>query len=163
MSSADNRATTPSGFSESSASSVSSVSSPNGAGERPATRKTYLTSDRSHIRVPMREVVLTSGDAVVLYDTSGPYTDPDTHIDVHRGLAPLRSEWIHRRGADGHPTTQLARARGGEITPEMEFVALREGVSGEYVRGEIAAGRAVLPANRAHPETEPMIIGRAHV
>ncbi len=123
-----------------------------------ASRKTYLPGSRSDIRVPMREIALSSGDAVVLYDTSGPYTDPDYHPDPHRGLPRLRSGWIAQRTGGG--ITQLSRARAGEVTPEMEFVALREGVSVEYVRREIAAGRAVLPVNVNHPESEPMIIGR---
>jgi phosphomethylpyrimidine synthase len=175
----------------------------------------------------MREVPLSTGDTVVLYDTSGPYTDPDADIDVRRGLAPLRAPWITARGdteeIDGRPVrpaddgrrsradtapglsvagaavdqalaglvgaagpgldgtpeaftiatrrarralagravTQLAYARRGEITPEMEFVAVREGLPPALVRDEIAAGRAVLPANVNHPESEPMAIGRA--
>ncbi|NEE38787.1 phosphomethylpyrimidine synthase ThiC, partial [Streptomyces sp. SID7982] len=65
-----------------------------------------------------------------------------------------------RRSRDGRPVTQLAYARRGEITPEMEYVAIRENVEAEVVREEIAAGRAVLPANVNHPEIEPMIIGK---
>ncbi|MGP4025676.1 phosphomethylpyrimidine synthase ThiC [Actinomadura sp. 3N407] len=158
----------------------------------PAARKTYLQGSRPEIRVPMREVPLTNGDAVVLYDTSGPYTDPGHETDVRRGLPPLREPWIAERGdtapyegravrpgddgrgapvRDGSPprpprratggaVTQRAYARRGEITPEMEFAALREGVPPEFVRDELAAGRAVLPANVNHPEIEPMIIGR---
>lgn len=125
-----------------------------------ASRKTYLPGSRPDIRVPMREIVLTNGDIVVLYDTSGPYTDPDYSPDPYRGLPTLRSGWIAERAAAGGTVTQLARARAGEITPEMEFVALREGVSPEYVRDEVAAGRAVLPVNVNHPEAEPMTIGR---
>src|SRR5262249_39199254 len=127
-------------------------------------RKTYLNGAGPDIRVPMREVRLTTGDAVVLYDTSGPYTDPGYTPDPHRGLPSLRGEWVApRRSANragGGPVTQRAYARRGEITPEMQFVALREGVSPEFVRDELACGRAVLPANVNHPETEPMIIGR---
>jgi phosphomethylpyrimidine synthase len=131
-------------------------------------RKTYLNGARPDIRVPMREVSLTNGDTLVLYDTSGPYTDPGYLPDPHRGLPELRAEWVapRRRAArtsDGSGTgavTQRAYARRGEITPEMEFVAVREGVSPEFVRDELARGRAVLPANVNHPETEPMIIGR---
>ena len=162
-----------------------------------AARKTYLTgASRPDIRVPMREVVLTTGDSLVLYDTSGPYTDPSYQVDVRRGLPALRAKWIAERGdtaeydgrpvrpeddgrrssdplrdqgafpprrprrATGKAVTQRAYARRGEITPEMEFVALREGVDPEFVRQELAAGRAVLPANVNHPELEPMIIGR---
>jgi phosphomethylpyrimidine synthase len=123
-----------------------------------AVRKTYLTDATGELRVPMREIVLSTGDSVVLYDTSGPYTDADITTDVERGLPPLRSGWIEQRG---HRDTQLACARRGEITREMEFIALREGVSAEKVREEVAAGRAVIPANRNHPETEPMVIGEA--
>lgn len=167
----------------------------------PGSRKTYLVGSRPDIRVPMREVALSTGDRVVLYDTSGPYTDPDVVIDVRRGLPPLRARWIDERGdtetyqgrpvrpidngyRDGDPraarnldsvftatrpprrakpgrrVTQMHYARQGIITPEMEFVALREGVPPEFVRDEIARGRAVLPANVNHPESEPMIIGR---
>ncbi|NKZ08113.1 phosphomethylpyrimidine synthase ThiC [Actinomadura latina] len=157
----------------------------------PAARKTYLQGSRPDVRVPMREVPLTNGDAVVLYDTSGPYTDPAAETDVRRGLPALREAWIAERGdtapyegraadlegglrapvredslprrprrATGGAVTQRAYARRGEITPEMEFAALREGVSPEFVRDELAAGRAVLPANVNHPEIEPMVIGR---
>lgn len=118
-------------------------------------RKIYLDGPRPDIRVPMREISLTNGSSVVLYDTSGPYTDPAYTPDLSRGLPRLREAW---RCAGGG--TQLARARRGEITPEMEFVAVREGVTAEFVRDELAAGRAVLPANVNHPESEPMIIGR---
>ncbi|KJE21659.1 hydroxymethylpyrimidine synthase [Frankia torreyi] len=138
-------------------------------------RKTWLVGADPDLRVPMREVVLTTGDSVVLYDTSGPYTDPATDVDVRRGLPPLRARWIAERGntapaggrgalrarPGGGAVTQLAHARRGEITREMEFAALREGLPVETVRAEIAAGRAVLPANVNHPESEPMVIGRS--
>jgi len=160
-------------------------------------RKVYLTGSRSEIRVPMREIPLSGGNPPVrLYDTSGPYTDPDAQIDLKRGLRPLRLPWIlgrgdvdelpgptssYRRRRDEDPAlggvrfasvrrphrakpgcrvTQMHYARRGEITPEMEFVALREGMPPELVRDEVARGRAILPANVNHPETEPMIIGR---
>ncbi|WP_376774020.1 phosphomethylpyrimidine synthase ThiC [Allostreptomyces psammosilenae] len=166
-------------------------------------RKTYRQGSRPDLRVPAREVQLTNGRTVTLYDTSGPYTDPAQPTDVRRGLPPLRDPWIvqrgdteeypgreprpeddglrhtsprgglrnldavfpgrprrPRRGRDGRAVTQLAYARRGEITPEMEFVALRENLDPEVVRAEIAAGRAVLPANVNHPEIEPMIIGK---
>jgi phosphomethylpyrimidine synthase len=136
----------------------------------PGSRKTYLPGPRPDIRVPMREVALSTGDRVVLYDTSGPHADPDVPVDVRVGLPLARAAWIAERddraaaGPAGSAAalagTQLAFARRGEITPEMEFVAVREGVPAEKVRAEIAAGRAVLPANRNHPETEPMVIGR---
>ncbi len=111
------------------------------------------------LRVPSRRVAMTNGDHVDLYDTSGPYTD-DARIDVHSGLQPMRQPWIDaREPADGAPT-QLAWARAGAVTREMEFIAAREGVDVSLVRDEVARGRAVIPANRCHPETEPMIIGK---
>ncbi|MGQ0467511.1 MAG: phosphomethylpyrimidine synthase ThiC [Sporichthyaceae bacterium] len=169
-----------------------------------AFRKTYLQGSRPDLQVPMREVHLTTGDKVVLYDTSGPYTDPTVETDIRSGLAPIRAAWISERGDtidydgrtahpkdDGYadaarrdkglsgldavfqgtrrprraadpdqPVTQLAYARRGLITAEMEFVALREGVEAEFVRSEVARGRAIIPANVNHPESEPMIIGR---
>jgi phosphomethylpyrimidine synthase len=121
-------------------------------------RKTYLTGSRPDLRVPVREIPLTNGETVTLYDTSGPYTDPAFTVDLANGLPALRAEWIAARNG-GH-RTQRGYARHGTITPEMEFVALREGVTPEFVMQELAAGRAVLPANVNHPETEPMIIGR---
>jgi len=163
----------------------------------PAARKIYITGSRPDIRVPMREVELEAPNPPIrLYDTSGPYTDPEEKPDVRLGLAPRRLHWIHERGdveelprssseyrrareADpelgslrfshtrkplraqaGKRVTQLHYARRGEITPEMEFIALREGVAPEFVRDEVARGRAIIPANINHPETEPMIIGR---
>ncbi len=164
----------------------------------PGSRKTYLPGSRPDLRVPMREVVLSTGDSIVLYDTSGPYTDASLRTDIRLGLPRLRQSWVAKRADtqeyDGRPVqpvddgrraqdhrdldsvfaatnrprralpgrvvTQLAYARRGEVTPEMEFVALREGVSVEHVRSEIARGRAVLPANANHPESEPMVIGR---
>ncbi|MET0135308.1 MAG: phosphomethylpyrimidine synthase ThiC, partial [Kibdelosporangium sp.] len=103
---------------------------------------------RPDIQVPFVEVELSGGnDPVRLYDTSGPGSDPEA------GLPPLRASWTRGR-------TQLAAARAGEITPEMEFAAIREGVEPSLVRDEIAAGRAVLPVNRNHPESEPVIIGK---
>src|SRR6059036_2584469 len=160
-------------------------------------RKIYLTGSRPDIRVPMREIALSGGNAPVrLYDTSGPYTDPAADLDLKRGLPPLRLAWIlgradvqelpgpssvYRRSREENPAlggvrfasvrrplraspgrrvTQMHYARRGEITPEMEFIALREGVPAELVRDEIARGRAILPANVNHPETEPMTIGR---
>ncbi|MFB7555680.1 phosphomethylpyrimidine synthase ThiC [Streptomyces brevispora] len=184
------------------------------AGKSIGWHKGYVQGSRPDLRVPVRQVHLTNGKDVTLYDTSGPYTDPAIDTDVRRGLAPLRESWITgrgdteeytgraarpeddglkhtsprrsplpersgegaeglrnldavfpgrprrpRRSRDGRPVTQLAYARRGEITPEMEYVAIRENVAPEVVREEIAAGRAVLPANVNHPEIEPMIIG----
>jgi phosphomethylpyrimidine synthase len=118
-------------------------------------RKAY----RGELRVPMREVPLTNGDVVTLYDTSGPYTDPDHPLDLQTGLPHRRADWIARRKPVNGAVTQLAYARAGEITTEMEFIAEREGLPAELVRDEVAAGRAVIPANVNHPESEPMIIG----
>src|SRR6059036_2167421 len=163
----------------------------------PASRKIHVTGTRPDIRVAMREVTLSGGEPPIrLYDTSGPYTDPDTHTDIKMGLTPMRLPWIlgradvdelsgpsslYRRDRESDPAlggvrfasvrrplraktgrrvTQMHYARRGEVTPEMEFVALREGVAPERVRDEIARCRAILPANVNHPETEPMIIGR---
>src|SRR5437899_12417068 len=160
-------------------------------------RKIYLAGSRSDVRVPMREVALSGGEPpLVLYDTSGPYTDPDTRTDIKRGLPPLRLPWVRGRGdVEGLPgptsqyrrqrdedpllggvrfasvrrplrarpgkvVTQMHYARRGEVTPEMEFVALREGMDAAFVRDEVARGRAIIPSNINHPESEPMIIGR---
>jgi phosphomethylpyrimidine synthase len=111
-------------------------------------RKVYVEGSRPELRVPFSEVLLSDGNEPVrLYDTSGPGSDPAV------GLPPLRAPWR------GEFRTQLAAARAGVITPEMEFAAIREGVEPSVVRAEIAAGRAVLPANHNHPESEPMVIG----
>ncbi|WP_297190430.1 phosphomethylpyrimidine synthase ThiC [uncultured Porticoccus sp.] len=195
----------------------------------PASQKIYLSSEsRPDVRVPVREISLTDGTAVTVYDTSGPYTDPEVDIDVHRGLPDLRGAWIEARGDtefyegreiapidNGHEeqdkafrfynealqrqprrakaggnVTQIHYARQGIITPEMEFIALRENqarealnneftteernkrlagnamgaklqpITPEFVRKEVAEGRAIIPANINHPELEPMIIGR---
>ncbi|MFI6030101.1 phosphomethylpyrimidine synthase ThiC [Amycolatopsis magusensis] len=110
----------------------------------------------SGLRVPARRIDLSTGDHFDVYDTSGPYTDPDVTIDVHSGLHRLRAGW-----ADGREhNTQLGWAKAGVITREMEFIAARERVSPEFVRDEVARGRAVIPVNRRHPESEPMIIGK---
>ena len=104
--------------------------------------------------VPFRRVHLSTGEHFDLYDTSGPYTDADAVIDLQKGLPP-------RAGIVRDNGTQLQRARNGEITAEMAFIAEREGVPAELVRSEVARGRAVIPANHNHPESEPMIIGKA--
>ncbi|WP_350278984.1 phosphomethylpyrimidine synthase ThiC [Kribbella sp. HUAS MG21] len=111
---------------------------------------------RGELGVPARRVHLTNGEHFDLYDTSGPYTDASASIDVQAGLPALRREWIAGR----EPRTQLGHARAGVITEEMRYVALREGLDPEFVRAEVARGRAVIPANRCHPESEPMIIGK---
>jgi phosphomethylpyrimidine synthase len=111
---------------------------------------------RGELGVPARRVHLTNGEHFDLYDTSGPYTDASAQIDVQSGLPALRRDWIGAR----EPLTQLAHARAGTVTEEMRYVAVREGVDPEFVRSEVARGRAVIPANRRHPESEPMIIGK---
>ncbi|MBU6424041.1 MAG: phosphomethylpyrimidine synthase ThiC [Chloroflexi bacterium] len=147
----------------------------------PFQRKVYAVGSRPDLRVPMREVVLSPTPAthgaetnppIRLYDTSGPYTDPAVVTDARRGLPKLRAAWIRERGdveetpsgalraKAGCAVTQLHYARRGEITPEMEFIAIREGVDPALVRDEVARGRAIIPSNVNHPETEPMIIGR---
>ncbi|MFF1817106.1 phosphomethylpyrimidine synthase ThiC [Kribbella sp. NPDC058245] len=111
---------------------------------------------RGELGVPARRVHLTNGESFDLYDTSGPYTDASAQIDVQSGLPALRREWIAGRTN----LTQLAHARAGTITEEMRYVALRENMDPEFVRSEVARGRAVIPVNRNHPEVEPAIIGK---
>ena len=108
------------------------------------------------IRVPVRRIGLSNGEHHDVYDTSGPYTDADAEIDVRAGLPALRAPWISSR----EPGTQLSYARAGVITTEMRFIAIRERCDAELVRSEVARGRAVIPANVNHPESEPMIIGK---
>ena len=112
------------------------------------------------LRVPFRRIGLTNGEHLDVYDTSGTYTDTSAEIDVQAGLPALRAPWIEAREPVGGAVTQLAYARAGVITAEMRFIAEREGVSAELVRDEVASGRAVIPANRCHPEAEPMVIGK---
>jgi phosphomethylpyrimidine synthase len=186
-------------------------------GALPGSRKIWLAGQTHDIRVPCREIAVSSEAPLVVYDSSGPYTDPGATIDIARGLPDVRGAWQQERGdvapyagrtvtpadngfASGarltpafpmqrmplratgdRAVTQLAYARAGIITPEMEFVAIRENegrvaasvrdgesfgadlpdlVTPEFVRAEIAAGHAILPANINHRELEPMIIGR---
>ncbi len=110
---------------------------------------------RGELEVPVREVTLTNGERLDLYDTAGPQGN-----DVSVGLPPLRRPWVQARGHDPVCNTQMHYARKGMITREMEFVAVREQVTPAFVRDEIASGRAVLPSNVNHPESEPMVIGR---
>ena len=117
-------------------------------------RKVF-SSTESGLRVPFRRIELTNGEHLDVYDTSGPYTDDSTTVDVHSGLLRTRAGWQDGR----EHNTQLGWAKAGAITREMEYIAHREGVSPEFVRDEVASGRAVIPANRCHPESEPMIIG----
>jgi len=121
-------------------------------------RTARLTADgpETTLHVPVREVALGGGEpSLRLYDTSG----PQGH-DVRAGLPKLRADWIAARRRTGMVGTQLYYARRGEVTPEMEFVAAREGLPADFVRAEIARGRAIIPSNINHLELEPMIIGR---
>ena len=145
----------------------------------PHSEKVYLQGKHyPFLRVGMRRVSLmptitvTDGKEtrhnnapVFIYDTSGPYSDPDVDIDLERGLPRLRETWMPERKG-----TQRYYARHGIVTPEMEYVAIRENMNNEalgissyitpeFVREEVAAGRAVIPCNHRHPEAEPMIIG----
>ena len=152
-------------------------------------RKVYSApDDHPNLEVPFREIALADGATFRFYDTSGPYTDTAATIDVNRGLPPLRAEWIAERATlPNKPVTQLELASAGIVTQEMIYIAHRENigrereaeeaearladgenfgaslpafVTPEFVRQEIARGRAIIPANINHPESEPMIIGR---
>ncbi len=121
----------------------------------PSSRRVY----EGELGVPFREITLTGSEAPLrVYDTTGP-----ENPDPRRGLPKRRQEWIEARsraeGFDGNHS-QMHYARRGIITEEMRFCALRERVTPEFVQGEVARGRAIIPANVRHPETEPMIIGR---
>ena len=201
----------------------------------PASKKVYVQGSRADIRVPFREITLTDtplgltqngkqdsfekNEPILVYDTSGVYTDPSVHIDLNQGLPKLRETWIAerddtdvldgltsdfgkarlndirtadirfahiakpRRAKRGKNVTQMHYARQGIITPEMEYIAIRENgkqragvdlrqhqgenfgasvreITPEFVRQEVAEGRAIIPCNINHPESEPMIIGR---
>jgi phosphomethylpyrimidine synthase len=153
----------------------------------PGSRKVLVDGPQG-VRVPMREIALSGGNAPLrVYDTSGPQG-----VDVREGLPQLRRAWIEgrgdtveeprqllldswkremppalamrtrtrRRARNGQSVSQLAYARRGEITPEMAYIATREGLTPDFVREEVARGRAIIPANINHPELEPMVIGR---
>ncbi|ADG97720.1 thiamine biosynthesis protein ThiC [Segniliparus rotundus DSM 44985] len=124
----------------------------------PLTGSAKQYEQHGELRVPVRRVHLTNGENVDLYDASGPYTEDNPAIDLRRGLPKLRDQWSRPGGPF---RTQLEHARAGVLTPEMRFIAVREGVAPELVLREVAAGRAVIPANRNHPEVEPMVIGKA--
>ena len=166
----------------------------------PASEKVYKEGSQPSIRVPFRQVTLTpttgrfgqeENAPLDIYDTSGPYSDPNASLDLRQGLPAQRREWIMARGdveeydgygvplrgknvaqpfpgltrkplraKPGKAPTQIRYAREGIVTPEMEFIGIREGIDPEYVREEIARGRAIIPSNINHPESEPMIIGR---
>ncbi len=123
----------------------------------PASEKIYVEQDG--LRIPARRIHLSGGEAPLdVYDTSGPHND-----DLHAGLPKLRQPWIEERLRNhdsGDNRTQMHYARRGIITSEMKFVAAREQMEAEFVRSEIARGRAIIPANIRHPESEPMIIGK---
>ncbi|PIW30715.1 MAG: phosphomethylpyrimidine synthase ThiC [Rhodospirillales bacterium CG15_BIG_FIL_POST_REV_8_21_14_020_66_15] len=196
-------------------------------GPLPASNKIFVDGSQPGVQVPMREIHVHESAMeapTVVYDTSGPYTDPKAHIDIETGLPRLRAGWIEARGdtevyrgreikpedngnvddahlvptfpvmnaprkaKDGKAVTQIAYARAGIVTPEMEYIAIRENMlrerlpaevlrkakdgaesfgaaipdvmTPEFVRDEVARGRAIIPNNINHPETEPMIIGR---
>ncbi|WP_308608960.1 phosphomethylpyrimidine synthase ThiC [uncultured Corynebacterium sp.] len=122
----------------------------------------------ANLRIPVRRINLTDGTHFDAYDTSGIYTEENPELNLKEGLAKTRDSWPKApavpavAGSEDTPKvkTQLAWARAGIITPEMAFIAARENVDPEVVREEVAAGRAVIPANHKHPETEPMIIGK---
>jgi phosphomethylpyrimidine synthase len=128
---------------------------PSLAEDLPSSRKIYVEVD--DLAVPMREISLSGGQPPVrVYDTTGPQG-----CDLRQGLPKLRAPWTARRVARGDRNfSQMHCARRGEITEEMRFVALRENLAPAFVRDEIAAGRAIIPANIRHPELEPMAIGR---
>ncbi len=127
-----------------------------------------------NIEVPMRQINLTNGDNITVYDTAGIYTQSEARIDIYKGLPQIRKNFY----LDKKPLTQLAYAKKGVITPEMEYVAIRENmalehkaskffhksylypVTPEMVRNEVLLGRAIIPANINHSELQPMIIGR---
>src|SRR6185295_17720196 len=122
----------------------------------PSSTKTFIEGPQG-VRVPIREIALSDSEPPLrVYDTSG----PQDH-DVKAGLPKLRESWVAPRRTRGDRCpTQLHYARKGDITPEMEFVAIREGLPADFVRDEVARGRAIIPANVNHLELEPMIIGR---
>ena len=157
--------------------------------------KVYLSGSTKDIRVPMRKITQTSlktseGEEkqppIFVYDSSGPYTDPELSFDIKEGLPSSRT-WLKKRLEEDPSSTQMSLAKKGIVTPEMEYIAIRENqnleknrklkegtfhagesfgasippfYTPEFVRDEIACGRAVIPANVNHPELEPMIIGR---
>ena len=152
----------------------------------PGSERVYIDGTiHSSVRVSMRRVnqmptvtikegerVEVPNPSVYIYDTSGAYGDPNVVIDLERGLPHLRKAWIEeRKTKESENISQMYYAKRGIITPEMEYVAIRENmnceelgiethITPEFVCKEVAEGRAVIPANVNHPEAEPMIIGR---
>ncbi|MBF0385780.1 MAG: phosphomethylpyrimidine synthase ThiC [Candidatus Omnitrophica bacterium] len=134
----------------------------------PGSEKTYKKGVIfPDIRVPFRLIKLSSclkssgkttkSSKLELYDATGPYTETGSSFEDKVGLPKIRAKWISKRSRN---KTQLSLAKKGETTPEMEFTAIREGLSADLVRKEVAKGRAIIPVNINHPESEPMIIGR---
>ena len=133
-------------------------------------KRIYIKGSLPGVEVGMKEIELQNGEWIVLYDTSGVYAEEGYEPDIEKGLPKLRERWTKERiERDGGVKTQLWYAKNGIVTPEMEYVAIRESqgitdeaerITPETVRKEIAEGRAILPGNRNHPEAEPMIIGR---
>ncbi|HNI26613.1 MAG TPA: phosphomethylpyrimidine synthase ThiC, partial [Leptospiraceae bacterium] len=110
----------------------------------------------AELSVPSKKITLTNGETVSLYCTEGP-----ENTDLKKGLPKRRAEWIQKRKDRGDRNfSQMHYARKGEITEEMRFIGIRENVSPDFVRDEVARGRAIIPANINHTELEPMIIGR---
>ena len=127
-----------------------------------SSEKVYQTSSRyPELKIPARKINLSNGDSLCIYDNSGSYMDDQTQINIEDGLPAIRKEWVSNRKNDIGGLTQYDYAKRQVITQEMEYVAIREGKSAEFVREEIAQGRAIIPANINHPELEPMIIGTA--
>ncbi len=126
--------------------------------------KEYISGKlHPQIKVAMRSLELQTKEKILMYDTTGIYAEPNYEYDIERGLPKLRDGW---RSAGEEFHTQLWYARNGVVTPEMEYVAIRESlgaettITPEFVRQSVAEGRAIIPSNRCHPECEPMIIGR---
>lgn len=122
----------------------------------PSSEKIYKTVDfqGETLRVPCRRVSLTNGDHFDIYDTSGPQD-----VNPRDGLPKLRQNWVAKREQRGDKVcTQMHYAKQGIVTEEMAFVAAREGLDVEFVRSEVARGRAIIPANKRHLELEPTII-----
>ncbi len=131
-----------------------------------SSRKVYIKGKiYPDVEVGMREMDLQSGEKILLYDTTGAYSEEGYELDAQRGVTKVREKWA-LKPEDGKFHTQLWYARQGIITPEMEYVAIRESqgaettITPEFVRQAVAEGRAIIPSNRCHTECEPMIIGR---
>ncbi|NUP12704.1 MAG: phosphomethylpyrimidine synthase ThiC [Polyangiaceae bacterium] len=128
----------------------------------PFARSRRVHVEDGDVRVPFREIELSAGEpSFRVYETSGPHFEGRSVDELRAGLPKLRQPWIDRRIAkDGENKTQLWYARRGIVTEEMRFIAIRESVTPELVRDEVAKGHAIIAVNHKHPESEPMIIGR---